>query len=88
MKTAAQIAMVSIPLSFAAALKDPTMFLGLLQLLYGVAGWVIAWYVLFTLPGEIVDRYADRRAAMPATVASIQDDPGSLGGYPIHHAQP
>lgn len=86
MRLAAQVALLSFPLTFVAALRMPLLFFGGVQLVYGAASVVIAWYVLFTLPREIVDRLAERQAQ--SAVASQVDNAPSLGlgGYRSHRA--
>jgi len=63
MRIAAQVAMVVFGLVIVAALRNPLLFFGPVQIVGARPAWVIMWYVLFTLPRELVDRHAGQLGA-------------------------
>lgn len=55
----AQVALACVPLEFAYYLVEPFTFAVLAPVVFGVTLWPIAWYLVFTLPLELVDRHAE-----------------------------
>jgi hypothetical protein len=86
MRVAAQIAMVLMLLTVIAAFRNPVLFFGGLQVISGLCLWVVGWYVLFTLPRELVDRHAANRAHADAPREAQSKTSGGLGDYNIHRA--
>jgi hypothetical protein len=75
MRIAAQLAMLGVPLAVVAMFYEPRLMFGGVQLLTGACLWVVAWYVLFTLPRELVDRHASRLGASRAFDTTPTQEP-------------
>lgn len=70
MRVAAQCAVVFLAALPALFLWRPWTMLGLSYVLSAPAMAVIAWYVVFTMPRELVDRHAAQMAAQTSAAGS------------------
>jgi polyferredoxin len=86
MRIAAQIAMVVLATAWVAMFRWPILFFGAIQIVYLSCAWVVAWYVIFTLPRELVDRHAGRAARDEAPRRETAEASGGLADYHIHRA--
>lgn len=86
MRLAAQVSLVLLCLLLPLAPLIAIATIGVGVMFYPLVAFPLVWYVIFTMPRELVDRHAARVVAAEAVRQVTAETSGGLGDYHIHRA--